>query len=271
MKRNFSKAIIKPMLDTLIHRGPDAEGFFEFPGYSCGARRLILRDKYGGNQPMVDSDFVLSLNGELFSYKEEYERFENLGINIKTKSDTELFLKGLKDEGEEFLKRIDAQFALGFYNQTEHSLMLARDEFGILPLFYTIVDGLLIYASEVKAILASGLVLFKLNPLAVDSFITGLAARPKESCFEGIHSLEPGHVLRGKGGRVKIEKLFKKNFNKIEIGTQKFRKEQIYEKINQLEEIFISSIIKRIDLDSKIALYLSGGVDSSLIAALTKK
>jgi asparagine synthase (glutamine-hydrolysing) len=271
-KKQFPENILKKMLTVLTHRGPDAEGFYFGHGYSTGVRRLKLRDPAGGVQPMLTSGSVFSLNGELYSYHTDRNRLLSKGIQLKTRSDTEVFFQGLLSENTDFLKNLDGQFALSLYNTETHSLFLARDTFGISPLFYTQTDEWFIFASECKAILASGMFLPKINPVAIDHVLTQLALNPGESCFQNIHSLPPGSFIKITKQGFTLEHFFRHTIQPLEPNNREDKhclddKKQI----DQLDEILSNSIQRRLEADAEIGLYLSGGVDSSILAAMVAK
>ena len=267
-RRHFPESLIRKMTDALIHRGPDSEGYFSSPGYATGVRRLILRDPSGGGQPMQDAERVISLNGELFSFQKDRDRLLSKKIILYTKSDTEIFLKGVEYEGTEFLKNADGQFALSVYNKKNHSIFIARDRFGITPLFYAVADGWLLFASEVKSILASGMVNAVLNPEAVDHILCRLALDPGESCFENIYSLPPGNCIEPKEENLNLRKYSALDYSLFE------RNDDIKQDYNDkkyadiLDALLTDSVRRRLEADAEVGLYLSGGVDSSIIAAV---
>lgn len=262
----FSEAWIIEMTHSLMHRGPDSEGYFSIPNLSMGVRRLILRDSLGGMQPMRSDNSYFSFNGELFSYSVDRAKLIQENVQLKSDSDTEVFFQSLLHYGQNYLSKAKGQFAIALYHN--HSLLIARDRFGIIPLYYTIVNDYLIWASEVKSILKCKMIVPKLNPVAVDHVLTNLALGYNESCFENIHLLPPGHCLIATKGRTKLESYIDPNFtiqkNKSKILSTKNPEQSI----QKLERVLLSSIEKRLESDFDVGLYLSGGVDSSLIAAM---
>lgn len=262
-RRMFPRERLASMSAALAHRGPDAEGSLFTPGYSAGTRRLILRDPSGGAQPMVDGDASICLNGELFSFSRDRARLGHGGALFATESDTEVFLRGLQCEGLAFLAQADAQFALAYAQNQE--LLLARDASGIAPLFYTRADGWLLFASEVKGILASGLAAASLNHRAVDHMLTRLALDPGESCFAGIQTLQPGYFLSARDGRITTGRFANA------AGTVPQSALRDDENLDRLEQLLFDSVSRRLEADAPVALYLSGGVDSSLIAAMAAR
>lgn len=267
-KRIFPRPLLSKMASTLQHRGPDEEGFHSTEGYAALVKRLILRDGPGGRQPMIDSGACLSLNGELFSFDADRRRLQAKGATFYTASDTEVFLKGLLREGHPFLAASDAQYALALYNAADHSLLLARDCFGVLPLYYAEAEGWLLYGSEAKAVLASGMLPARLNPNAVDHVMTMLALSPGESCFAGIHALGPGEALHVTAGPPAVRKSIQPRpaFTEPVSFHRKNR-----EPIDALESHLLDSVARRLETETGPGLYLSGGVDSSLIASMAAR
>lgn len=263
--RIFPRELLNRMSAALSHRGPDAEGVLSEPGYAAAVKRLILRDPAGGAQPMFDGETSICLNGELFSFSKDRLRLSRAGLTFITASDTEVFLKGLQHEGLAFLVNADAQFALAY--RKNRDLTLARDSSGIAPLFYAEVDGWILFASEVKAILKSGLITPALNHLAIDHMLTRLALAPGESCFLGIHALKPGHFFRASNGTVTSGAFVKATYDKAHAAPSDNPARQI----DRLDALLFDSVARRLEADAPVGLYLSGGVDSSLIAAMASR
>ncbi|MCE9597093.1 MAG: asparagine synthase (glutamine-hydrolyzing) [Spirochaetia bacterium] len=262
--RTFPGDLLARMSAVLSRRGPDADGFISEPGYAATVRRLILRDAAGGKQPMRDNRGSICLNGELFSFARDRTRLEQMGVVFETRSDTEVFLKGLHHEGLSFLSNADGQFSFAY--RDAHHLLLARDTSGITPLFFAEVEGWLLFASEVKGILASGMIRSALNNLAVDRILTLLASAPGESCFVGIHSLRPGQLLRTQGRTWTLSA-----FSDVRPESEEVISIREPGQIDRLEGLLLDSVARRLEADVPVGLYLSGGVDSSLIAAMASR
>ncbi|MBL8018634.1 MAG: asparagine synthase (glutamine-hydrolyzing) [Leptospirales bacterium] len=263
--RLFPRELLQRMSAVLSHRGPDAEGVLSEPGYAASVKRLILRDPATGAQPMSDGEASICLNGELFSFSRDRLRLSRAGIAFHTASDTEVFLKGLQHEGLEFLANADAQFALAY--RRKRDLTLARDSCGIAPLFYAEVDGWILFASEAKAILQSGFIRPALNHLAIDHMLTQLALAPGESCFLGIHALKPGHYFRVSNGKITSGAFGPPTHT----NRQSEPSGDPARQIDRLDELLLDSVTRRLEADAPVGLYLSGGVDSSLIAAMSAR
>src|SRR6185436_10185711 len=147
--------VLRRMADVLAHRGPDASGFFVEESAGLAFRRLSIIDLQTGDQPLFNEDrsLVLTCNGEIYNYRELREELCRRGHSFRTRTDVEVLLHLYEEEGPAFLERINGQFAFALYDRRQRTLLLARDQFGICPLYYTMVDGLLVYASEIKGIL----------------------------------------------------------------------------------------------------------------------
>src|SRR5829696_3168045 len=139
--------ILQRMVDALIHRGPDSRGYFLDPNAGIGTRRLRIIDLETGDQPLFNEDrsLVLNCNGEIFNYRELKNDLEKKGHSFRTRTDVEVLVHLYEEDGVEFLNRLNAQFAFAIYDRKDRTLFLARDQFGICPLFYTVVDGFLIF------------------------------------------------------------------------------------------------------------------------------
>ena len=162
------------MANALIHRGPDSHGYFVEPNAGIGTRRLRIIDLETGDQPLFNEDrsLALSCNGEIFNYRELRRELENKGHKFRTKTDVEVLVHLYEEHGVGFLNKLNAQFAFAIYDRKDGTLFLARDQFGICPLFYTIVDGFLIFASEIKAILKHPSVPREVNLTGLDQVLS---------------------------------------------------------------------------------------------------
>jgi asparagine synthase (glutamine-hydrolysing) len=162
------------MANALIHRGPDSRGYFVEPNAGIGTRRLKIIDLETGDQPLFNEDrtLALSCNGEIFNYRELRSELEKKGHSFRTKTDVEVLVHLYEEQGVGFLNRLNAQFALAIYDRKDGTLFLARDQFGICPLFYTVVDGFLIFASEIKAILQHPSVPREVNLTGLDQVLS---------------------------------------------------------------------------------------------------
>ena len=192
------------MTGAIAHRGPDDEQFHIEPGVALGARRLSIIDLAGGRQPIANEDgsIWVAFNGELFEYPELRAELLSGGHHLATRCDTEAWVHLYEDHREGMFARARGQFAVSLWDRNTRTLILGRDRVGICPLYYTQVDGWLLWGSEIKALLASGLVAARPDPRGVDHLFTFFCAGTTRTFFEGISSLPPGHFLKIRDGRV---------------------------------------------------------------------
>lgn len=261
-ERDIDRRALKAMNDQLIHRGPDGEGYFFAPGIGFAHRRLAIIDREGGAQPFhaQTNGSVLSFNGEIYNYRELARDLS--GAFLRTRSDTEVLAEGLALKGQKFLHKLRGMFAISFWDPTSKQLLLARDRLGERPLYYaTTNDGFLLFASEIGAIIASGLVETGHDPRAIaDYFFYGYVPDPK-TIYRGIYKLPPAHTLTIRsGGKVEPERYWRPVFangSTLPIGDAS---EQLREKVDQAVSYQMVS-------DVPLGAFLSGGVDSASIVS----
>ena len=190
------------MTGAIAHRGPDDEQYHAEPGVILGARRLSIVDLAGGRQPMTNEDgsIWVAFNGELFEYPELREELLAAGHTLTTRCDTEAWVHLYEDHGEGMFARARGQFAVSLWDRRNNTLILGRDRVGICPLYYAERDGWLLWGSEIKAILSSGMVPIRPDPAGVDHLFSFFCAGTTRTFFEGIKSLAPGHYLKVKDG-----------------------------------------------------------------------
>ena len=202
--REFPAQRLLAMTGAIAHRGPDDEQFHIEPGVALGARRLSIIDLAGGRQPIANEDgsIWVAFNGELFEYPELRQELLSRGHHLATRCDTEAWVHLYEDHREGMFARARGQFAVSLWDRNTRTLILGRDRVGICPLYYTEVDGWLLWGSEIKALLASGLVAARPDPRGIDHLFTFFCAGTTRTFFEGITSLPPGHFLKVRDGRV---------------------------------------------------------------------
>jgi len=189
-KKKNKREVVEKMKEKLVHRGPDAQGSFVNDSVALGFRRLSIIDLEGGLQPMKSSSQNLTVvfNGEIYNYQELREQMEReKKILFVTRSDTETLVNGLEAYGPAFVEQLRGMFAFAVWNEKKEELMLARDFFGIKPLFYTVVDGNFVFASEIKSILQFPGVPKKLNERALEQYLSFQYSVLEETFFEGIY------------------------------------------------------------------------------------
>lgn len=262
--------VVRRMAEALIHRGPDSHGYYVEENAALGTRRLMIIDLETGDQPVFNEDrsLVLSCNGEIFNFRELRSGLEKKGHTFRSRTDVEVLVHLYEDEGVDFLNQLNAQFALAIYDRNKRSLFLARDQFGICPLFHTTVDGFLIFASEIKAILAHPLVRREVNLTGLDQVLSLPGAISPQTVFRNIFSLPSGHYLTVTDGQVAIKEYWDLDYPLAGEGSDG-HPEQHY--ADQLRDLLEQSVRLRLQADVPVGFFLSGGLDSSLIAAMIQR
>jgi len=271
--RSVPEGVVRRMTQAIIHRGPDEEGYFARPGVALGSRRLSIVGLADGQQPVSNEDRNASVvfNGELFDYLEKKMELESRGHRFVTHCDTEVIPHMWEENGEEMFERLRGQFAIALWDERKHCLMLGRDRFGICPLYWTRQGDWLLFASEIKALLASGMVPARPDPRGIDHIFTFAAMPGPITCFEGVQLLAPGHFLRigpvgANGENATVTDLAYWVMDFPDRGEEDASDEKTL--VDRFEQIMLQAVEKRLRADVPVGSYLSGGVDSSLIAAL---
>ena len=268
--REFPRARLRAMTDAIVHRGPDdAGGHFE-PGLALGARRLSIVDLAGGHQPISNEDNStwVAFNGELFEYPEIRRDLLARGHHLATRCDTEAWVHLYEDHAEGVFHRARGQFAVSLWDRRERTLFLGRDRVGICPLYYAEGDGWLIWGSEVKAILASGLVRAVPDSKGLDYFFNFFSASTTRTVFDGIKLIPPGHYLKIRGGRISIQQYWDLDFPAR--GDER-RLDDPTPLVDELEGHLATAINRRLRGDVPVASYLSGGLDSTVVLGLATR
>ena len=253
---------LRRMAAAIRHRGPDGFGVYADSRVGLAHVRLSIIDLEGGAQPMANEDknLLVVYNGEIFNFQELRRELEGHGHQFRTRCDTEVLLHGYEQWGPGLPRRLNGQFAFVIYDRRAQSIFMARDRFGILPLFYALKDGDLYFASEMKAILASGEIDAAVDPAGLDQVFTFWAALPPRTPFRGISALEPGTCARWQGGRLAIRRYYSIDFPAAEAESS--------DAVERLDQVMRSSVDMRMLADVPVGGYLSGGLDSSTICAL---
>ena len=263
--------VIKKMTDALSHRGPDGEGQHIVKNVGLGHRRLAIIDiSQAGNQPMTsrDENKVISYNGEIYNFRELRKELQREGIEFRTKSDTEVVLKALEFWGEDALKRFNGMFALAFLDLNSNTLMLARDRYGIKPLYFSQQDENFIFASEQKAILEFPDFRRELNKPALYEYFTFQNFFTDQTLLKDIQILPAGHILKIDihGSRTRLRKFWDYKFSTDQ--KQTFKVEEYQEELCRL---FSIAVERQLVSDVEVGAYLSGGMDSSSIVSVASK
>jgi asparagine synthase (glutamine-hydrolysing) len=256
---------INDMMDSIIHRGPDSGGIFSDEQVSLGFRRLMIIDlSEEASQPLYNEDnsYVLIFNGEIYNYQELREELIEKGHIFKSKSDSEVVLHGFEEYGVHILQKLRGMFAFVIWDKIRETLFMARDFFGIKPLYYTnnTSDGSLIFGSEIKSFLKNPVFNKELNKAALKPYLTFQYSVMDETFFKGVFKLKPGHYMIYKNGEMKIEQFWDVEFAEKEDSLPHY--------IEKIKSTLRESVNYHRISDVKVGSFLSGGVDSSYITAL---
>ena len=269
---------LENMSRALVHRGPDQDGTLIQPGIGLASRRLSILDLAGGQQPIANEDGTVWVvfNGELFDYAEERQRLESRGHRFATRCDTELIPHLWEEHQEGLFERLRGQFAFALWDERQRRLILARDRFGICPLFWTIQDSphgrWLLFASEIKSLLASGLVATRPDPRGINQVLTFFALPGPVTCFAGVNNLLPGRYLRLDGGNGSAGSVRERTYWDMDFPDQGDEEHGDADRLTDgLEAALVKATQRRLQSDVPVVSYLSGGLDSSLIVAMASK
>lgn len=264
--RAADRRVLERMIGAIPHRGPDGTGYHVEPGLGFGHARLSIIDLDGGAQPIHDGDeqVWITFNGEIFNYVELRADLVARGHRFYTTTDTEVIVHLYKERGEAFLDELNGQFALALWDRRSRRLILARDRAGILPLFIARIDGGFIFASEIKALLASGLVQPEADPDGLDELMTFWAPVAPRTVFRGVKQLLPGEVVTIEGYRVVHRRYWSWSFP----DREDLRRAPPAQLQAELHHTLAAATQIRLRADVPVGAYLSGGLDSSSLVAL---
>jgi asparagine synthase (glutamine-hydrolysing) len=267
-----ARTLVRRMIDAIAHRGPDAHGFFVGDEIGLGHARLSIIDLSTGQQPMANADKSawISFNGEIFNYVELREELIARGRRFATTSDTEVILQLYDELGPDCVTRLNGDFAFALWDARRRRLMLARDRMGVRPLFYTRHNGTLYFASEVKALLEVPGVSAELDPIALDQIFTFWFPLAPRTVFKGIEELKPAHVLIADAHGTVVRPYWSLDYPRFgEEGPHDARAEAAL--AEEVEHLLMDATRIRLRADVPVGAYLSGGLDSSLVAAAAKR
>ena len=278
-RRPVPDGVLQRMADAILHRGPDEEGYLIEPGIGLASRRLSIVGLADGQQPITNEDGTAAVvyNGELFDYPEQRAILEGRGHKFRTHCDTELIPHFWDEYQEGMFEHLHGQFAFCLFDKKRQQVILARDRFGICPLYWTRQSKLgqdwLLFASEIKALLASGLIDPQVDLLGLDQVFHFFAIPGPQSCFKGIQILQPGHYLRlnlrepGQSADVSDQTYWQIDFPAR--GEEETGKD-LDKLVDEFQDILQGSVERRLRADVQVVSYLSGGVDSSTVVALAR-
>lgn len=269
-KLNFDKSrpidpvLLQAMLATIHHRGPDDEGTYLSGSVGLGFRRLSIIDLSSGHQPLSNEDgsIWVVFNGEIYNYVELRERLIVKGHVFKTKTDTEVLVHAYEEYGEKFIPELRGMFAFALWDERNKKLLLARDRVGIKPLYYYRTDQFLVFASEMKAVLADSQVRREINPVVIDRFLSFFYVPGDDTLLTNVRKLAPGHYMTVVDGKVEIRQYWDLAFP--DQPRERNLKDAEEELLSLLEETVRLHMIS----DVPIGFLLSGGVDSTGMLSL---
>jgi asparagine synthase (glutamine-hydrolysing) len=260
--RGVDADTLRRMAAAIAHRGPDGFGLALGSRVGMAHVRLSIVDVAGGAQPMATADgrLVVVFNGEIFNYVELTAELKARGHQFRTRSDTEVLLHGYAQWGDRLVERLNGDFAFALYDRLNERVLLARDRFGVRPLFYAIAGGDLVFASEVKALFASGEVEAAPDLEGLDEVFTFWAARAPRTVFRGVRSLEPGWIAVWSEGRLRTDRFYALSYRATT--------EEPSDAVEALDTLLRQSTAIRMRADVPVGGYLSGGLDSTIACAL---
>lgn len=279
-RREVPGGVLRRMADAIIHRGPDEDGFLEEPGIGFANRRLSIVGLADGKQPIYNENRSVAtvFNGEFFDYPEMRHLLESKGHTFRTHCDTELIPHLWEDHHESFLDHLRGQFAIAVYDYKNRKVVLARDRFGICPLFWSRQtrggEDWLLFGSEIKALLASGMIDAKPDREGIDQVFNFFAVPGPATCFAGVKLLQPGQYLRIQLGRPgDAAQLERRTYWVIDFPDQGQEDPGTDQKkmVDGFDEVLRAAVDRRLRADVPVVSYLSGGIDSSIVVAMAAK
>jgi len=260
--------VLRRMNDCIAHRGPDDEGTFVVPGIALGHRRLAIIDlSPGGHQPMQSADGNLEIifNGEIYNFQETKKLLPS--YPFKTKSDTEVILAAYQQFGAACIRHFNGMFAFAIWDKSKKELFIARDRLGIKPLYYYRNGDQILFSSEIRGLLASGMVPSRINRDALQDYFTYQTVHGPQTIVRDVFCLMPGHHLTIGPGKFEISEYWSLNGNRSDEA-----KDQGYEEIcKRVNELLTASVKRRLISDVPFGAFLSGGIDSSAVVGLMSR
>jgi len=259
-------ALVKKMTNYLSHRGPDGHGFYDDKNISLGHRRLAIIDLDSGNQPMCNEEGTIWIvyNGEIYNHKQLRTILEEKGHEFKTNCDTESIIHAYEQFGENLTSALHGMYAFAIWDSVEKKLLLARDSVGIKPLYYSHIGKSLIFSSEYKSILLHDSIKSEVNPRSIRFFLNYGFVGGRETLIQGIQKLPPGHMLTWKNGKSKLKRFWEPKMVPLHGQSESFYSSRIRKHL-------VNSVKMRLMSDVPVGTTLSGGTDSSAIAAILSK
>ena len=257
----FELQVFQKALDKAAYRGPDYQHVSIDHGITWGFNRLSIMDlSTNGNQPFVYKDYTLVCNGEIYNYQDLRKELIEKGHTFANNSDTEVLIHAYEEYGEDMLNKLRGMFAFVIWDSEKETLFGARDFFGIKPFYYTIVDGNIIYGSEIKSILAHPAYKKEVNDVALENYLTFQYSVLPETFFKGVYKLMPGHCFTFHNGQINIKRYWEPTFEADE-------NKSLDDFVQEIDEAMHDSVEHHKISDVEVGSFLSSGVDSSYVAA----
>ena len=273
-----TQSVVRQMLGQMHHRGPDDEGIFVDDSVALGMRRLSIIDLGGGHQPVFNEDrtVVVVFNGEIYNFQELRTTLESRGYHFRTESDTEVIVYAYEEWGEDCVDHFEGMFAFALAETSKSTrrgnprVLLARDRLGIKPLYYALVDGNLIFASEVRSLLASGQVEPRLSQTALRSYLLFGSVVEPMTLVEGVYSLPPGHriTISAAGRHVSVHPEPYWDFAASACPALSTRKQERCSATAFLRSLLEEAVESHLIADVPVGVFLSSGIDSTALVAL---
>lgn len=272
--RDTAEGLVRRMMAAMIHRGPDEEGILLASPVAVGMRRLSIVDLPGGSQPVWNETETLAVvyNGEIYNFRELRAELEALGHQFRTRSDTEVVVHAYESWGERCLEHLNGMFAFAVVELPQGRsgraarVFLARDRMGIKPLYYALIDGKLLFASEVRALLASGCVPARISPAAIPAYLLFGSVCEPLTLIEGVASLPPGHSMNVPAAVPATASEPKPYWDAPQLAPQ-----SADDPAAHVRALLESAVTSHLMADVPVAVFLSSGIDSTAIAALASR
>jgi asparagine synthase (glutamine-hydrolysing) len=257
---------LQKMNQAITHRGPDQEGYYFNDTISLGNKRLSIIDLNTGDQPIYNEDksMVIVFNGEIYNFKNLKTELLSKGHKFYTETDTEVIIHAYEEFGTDCLQKFNGDFAFALYDIKNNEVFIARDRLGIRPVYYYNVDNKILFASELKALLASGMVKKEINLQSIDKYLTLRYCWGTDTFFEGIKKLPAASYMFIRNNNTTIQKYWNIDYTPV-----KYPSHTDY--IEKFTELFERSVQLRMIADVPFGAFLSGGIDSSLIVAMMSR
>ncbi len=256
--------VIEDMKNAIIHRGPDSDGTYMDDDIALGFRRLSIIDLNAGNQPMYNEDgsLVLMFNGEIYNYQDIRKELVEKGHIFKTQSDTEVLIHAYEEYGYDMMNLLRGMFTFVIWDKNEHKMFLARDFFGIKPMYYADMNGTFMFGSEIKAFLCHPNFDKKLNHNVLENYLTYQYSPSAETFFDGVMCLPPAHYLVYENGKYTLTRYWEPEFKEAD------ESKDLDTWAEEIRKVMENSVQAHKISDVEVGSFLSSGVDSSYIACL---